>query len=103
MTVVVWIVEGTWPACVDAARAYAADGSDIVLVHVADEELPAVAHGAFARLLGRSRPAQDPGTRVEELAAESAQQLLQQAADRLGLPCTRLARSRTHRTAPHHR
>jgi len=93
MTVVVWIVEGTWPACVDAARAHAADQSDIVLVHVVDEELAAIAHGAFAGLLGRGHPAQDPGSRVEELAAESAQRLLQQAADRLGLPCTRIARS----------
>jgi nucleotide-binding universal stress UspA family protein len=93
MTVVVWIVEGTWPACVDAARAHAPHRADIVLVHVADEELPAIAHGAFAGLLGRGHPDQDPGTRVEELAAESAQQLLEQAADRLGLPCTRLART----------
>lgn len=93
MTVVVWIVEGTWPACVDAARAHAADGSDIVLVHVADDELSAIAHGAFAGLLGRGHPQQDPGTRVERLAAEAAQGLLQQAADRLGRPCTRIART----------
>ncbi|MFE7171250.1 universal stress protein [Streptomyces sp. NPDC057616] len=93
MTVVVWIVEGTWPACVDAARVHAADESEIVLVHVGDEELPAVAHGAFAGLLGRGHPEQDPGTRVEQLAAESAEQLLQKAADRLGRPCSRIART----------
>jgi nucleotide-binding universal stress UspA family protein len=93
MTVVVWIVEGTWPACVDAARTHTPDGSDIVLVHVADEQLPAIAHGAFAGLLGRGRPEQDPGTRVEQLATDSAQHLLRQAADRLGRPCTRIART----------
>ncbi|MFJ9542527.1 universal stress protein [Streptomyces sp. NPDC101225] len=93
MTVVVWIVEGTWPACVDAARTQAADGAEIVLLHVSDEELPAIAHGAFAGLLGRGRPERDPGTRVEELAAEASQHLLRQAADRLGRPCTRVART----------
>jgi nucleotide-binding universal stress UspA family protein len=93
MTVVVWIVEGTWPACVDAARAHTPDGSEVVLLHVADEQLPAIAHGAFAGLLGRGHPEHDPGPRVEQLAAEAASEMLQQAADRLGRPCTRVERT----------
>jgi hypothetical protein len=34
MIIIVWIVEGTWPACVDAARTLAPDDADIVLLNV---------------------------------------------------------------------
>ena len=93
MTVIAWIVEGTWPACVDAAGAHAPDGAEIVLLHVTGRDAPAAAHGAYAGLLGRGRPERDPGTRLQELAAASARQLLQAAAERLGRPCTRLERT----------
>lgn len=106
MTVIAWIVEGTWPACVDAARAYApegAGGTGIVLLHVTGPEVPGAAHGAYAGLLGRGRRARhhrpaegwerDPGTAVEHLAAASAEQLLAAAAERLGRPCTRSERT----------
>jgi nucleotide-binding universal stress UspA family protein len=91
MRVVVWIVEGTWPACVDAARAIAPEDAEIVLLHVTGD-VPGAAHGAFAGLLGRGRPERDPGTSVEHLAAASAEQLLASAAHRLGRPCGRSAR-----------
>ena len=93
MTVVVWIVEGTWPACVNAARAHAPADADIMLLHVTPADIPGAAHGAFAGLLGRGHPERDPGTRLEHLAAVSAEQLLQAAADRLGRPCTRTERT----------
>ncbi|MFF0476304.1 universal stress protein [Streptomyces sp. NPDC004284] len=93
MTVVVWITEGTWPACVDAARAHAPQGAEIVLLHVSGEEVPGVAHGAFAGLLGRGHRERDPGTRVETLAAASAQHLLDAAADRLDRPCAHVERT----------
>ncbi len=93
MTVIAWIVEGTWPACVDAAGAHAPEDADIVLLHVTGHDIPGAAHGAYAGLFGRGRPDRDPGTRLEELAAASAQQLLRAAAERLGRPCTRLERS----------
>ncbi|MFJ4984248.1 universal stress protein [Streptomyces sp. NPDC088732] len=98
MTVVVWTVEGTWPACVDAARAHAPEGADIVLLHVSGQDVPDAAHGAFAGLLGRGHPrphgpahgwGRDPGTRMEEQAAVSGRELLAAAADRLGRPCVR--------------
>ncbi|MDX6349074.1 MAG: hypothetical protein QOF84_3864 [Streptomyces sp.] len=92
MPVIAWIAEGTWPACVDAARAHAPADADIVLLHVAGPDSPAAGHGAYAGLLGRGRLDRDPGTRLEELAATSADQLLRDAAERLGLPCTRLER-----------
>ncbi|RKT19900.1 nucleotide-binding universal stress UspA family protein [Streptomyces sp. 1114.5] len=93
MTVVVWITEGTWPACVDAARAHAPQDAELVLLHVSGQEVPGVAHGAFAGLLGRGHRERDPGTRVEALAAVSARQLLDAAAGRLGRPCTRTERT----------
>lgn len=93
MAVVVWIVEGTWPACVDAARTHAPADADVVLLHVTPADVPGAAHGAFAGLLGRGRPERDPGTRLAHLAAASAEQLLQTAADRLGRPCTRAHRT----------
>ncbi|MEU7023744.1 universal stress protein [Streptomyces sp. NPDC046203] len=88
-TVLVWIVEGTWPACVDAVRAHAPDGADITLLHVTPADVPGAAHGAFAGLLGRGHGAHDPGTRLEQLAAASADRLLADAAERLGRSCTR--------------
>ncbi len=90
MRVVVWIAEGTWPACVDATRGLAPDDAEVVLLHVTD--VPGAAHGAFAGLLGRGRPDRDPGTSVEHLAAASAEQLLDSAARRLDRPCTRSTR-----------
>ncbi len=93
MTVVVWITEGTWPACVDAARAHAPGAAEIVLLHVSGQEIPGVAHGAFAGLLGRGHRERDPGTRVETLAAASARRLLDAAAERLGRPCARVERT----------
>jgi len=92
MAVVVWITEGTWPACVDAARAHAPAGAEIVLLHVSGREVADAAHGAFAGLLGRGRPAADPGGLVEALAAEEARHLLDAAAERLGRPCARVER-----------
>lgn len=92
-TVVAWIVEGTWPACVDAVRAHAAQDADVVLLHVNGEDVPAAAHGAFAGLLGRGHPERDPGTALEDLAARSGAALLESAAERLGRPCERLQRS----------
>jgi nucleotide-binding universal stress UspA family protein len=93
VAVVVWIVEGTWPACVDAARAHAPDDAELVLLHVSGRDVPDTARGAYAGLLGRGRPERNPGAAVENLAAASASELLEAAAQRLGRPCTRIART----------
>lgn len=92
MTVIAWIVEGTWPACVDAARTHTQADADIVLLHVTGPEVPGAARGAYAGLLGRAHPERDPGSRLEHLAAGAAERLLTDAAERLGRPCTRLER-----------
>ncbi|MEE1768102.1 universal stress protein [Streptomyces sp. JV185] len=92
MRVIVWITEGTWPVGVDAARSHAPDDADIVLLHVTPADVPGAAHGAFAGLLGRGHGERDPGTQLEHLAAASADQLLAQAAQRLGRSCARVER-----------
>ncbi|MBL1104021.1 universal stress protein [Streptomyces sp. 5-8] len=102
MRVIAWLVEGTWPACVDAVRAHAPDDAEVVLLHVSGPDVPAVAHGAFAGLLGRDHPrghrpaegwGRDPGDRLEALGGTSAAALLDAAAERLGRPCAREERS----------
>jgi nucleotide-binding universal stress UspA family protein len=93
VTVIAWIVEGTWPACIDAARTHTLEGAHLVLLHVRGHDVPAIAHGSYAGLLGRGHPERDPGTRLEHLGAASAAQLLDAAAQRLARPCTQLERS----------
>ncbi|MER5178760.1 universal stress protein [Streptomyces sp. NPDC002896] len=99
MSVIVWITEGTWPACVDAALARAAQDEEIVLLYVHDDSVAETAHGAFAGLLGRSHPrghhpaggwGSDPGERIEELSESVARQLLEQAEASLGRPARAL-------------
>jgi hypothetical protein len=63
-TVVVWVTEGTWRGCVDAARALVPAGAAIVLLHTSPDDVPGAAHGAYAGLLGRGHPERDPGPRL---------------------------------------
>ncbi|MFD9094558.1 universal stress protein [Streptomyces collinus] len=93
MRVIAWLVEGTWPACVDAVRAHAPRDAEVVLLHVTGPDVPGVAHGAFAGLLGRGHPERDPGGRLEALCGASAAGLLDAAAERLGRPCAREERT----------
>jgi nucleotide-binding universal stress UspA family protein len=94
MKVIVWVAEGTWPACVDAARGWVPTGADVELVHVTGEDVAGAVHGAFAGLLGRGHPPQrDPGRRVEVLSATAAEDLLAAAAVRLARPAARIERS----------
>jgi nucleotide-binding universal stress UspA family protein len=92
MKVIIWVAEDTWRACVDAARALAPAEAELVLLHVTSTDIAAAAHGAFTGLLGRGHPERDPGPRMEQLAATSADELLHAAAERLGRPVTRLER-----------
>ncbi|MEO3974906.1 universal stress protein [Streptomyces sp. CAU 1734] len=90
MTVLVWITENTWRAAVDAARPHAGAGARVTLMHVTGGDVAEAAHGAFAGLLGRGRPGPDPGDRVEALAEDAAEELLEAAAARLGGPAERV-------------
>ena len=84
---VVWVTEGTWPACVDAARAWVPEGMDVVLVHVSGTEI-AAAQGALAGLFGRGRRGPDPAAQIDALSAEAAEDLLNRAAAQLGRRAT---------------
>ncbi|MFF8959389.1 universal stress protein [Streptomyces sp. NPDC014894] len=93
MTVIAWIVEGTWAACVDAVRAHAPRDDDVLLLHVTGPEAADAARGAYAGLLGRSRPDRDPAVPLESLAASAAERLLAGAAARLDRPAILLDRT----------
>ncbi|HVQ96212.1 MAG TPA: universal stress protein [Mycobacteriales bacterium] len=90
MPVLIWVADGTWPATVDAARALAPAGADLILLHVTGDEA-AAAHAAFSGLLGRGA-GRDPGPRLAALADEAAAELLDRAAERLGRPAALLRR-----------
>jgi nucleotide-binding universal stress UspA family protein len=92
-TVVAWIVEATWPACVDAVRMHAPADASAVLLQVPGSDAPAAAHGAFAGLLGRGRPERDPDALVAHEAARAGERLLASAAGHLGRPCAREQRT----------
>jgi nucleotide-binding universal stress UspA family protein len=96
MRIVVWITPATWRACVDAARerlGAATEATDVLLLHVDDEDATGTARGAFAGLLGRGLdgPAsfEDEMTRT---ASGAADDLLADAASRLGVPARADAR-----------
>jgi nucleotide-binding universal stress UspA family protein len=88
-SVYIWVTEGTWRASVDAALRLAPAGAVFTLLHVTPAEVPDAARGAYLGLFGRGH-GRDPGTRLEELAAVSAADLLEAAARRLGSRCERL-------------
>jgi nucleotide-binding universal stress UspA family protein len=87
-SVYIWVTEGTWRASVDAALNLAPAGAEFTLLHVTPAAVTDAAHGAYLGLFGRA--GRDPGTKVAELAAASAADLLAAAADRLGSRCERL-------------
>lgn len=87
----VWIAERTWQACVDAARRLP-PATRITLVHVISTDPQEAAHGAYLGLMGRRAPGRDPGSLITEFALNSAAELLDAAAGRLGRPCERIGR-----------
>jgi nucleotide-binding universal stress UspA family protein len=90
-SVYIWVSEGTWRASVDAALSLAPAAARFTLLHVTPADVPDAAHGAYAGLFGRGhRAGDDPGTRLEKMAATSAGDLLEAAAARLGRRCERL-------------
>jgi Arsenical pump membrane protein len=60
LTVLIWVTEGTWRGCVDAARVLAPADAGFVLLHVSPDEVPGAAHGAHTGPLGRGHPERDP-------------------------------------------
>ncbi len=80
MKIVIWICEGTWPACVDAVKGIAgADDAEIVLLHVLDEPpLPPRTSSLFGP--GKIARAEH---NTRRLSREAAEGLLSNALDRL--------------------
>jgi nucleotide-binding universal stress UspA family protein len=95
MRVLVWLVEGTWQGCVDAARPPLPPDAEITLLHVAPSEVERAATGALAGLLGRGRPGpgRHTGGRMSALSEQAAAELLVAAAARLGRDARRRATS----------
>jgi nucleotide-binding universal stress UspA family protein len=91
-SVLVWVGERTWQAGIDAARRLPAASTRITLIHVAEADPPDAAHGAYLSLMGRATHGRDPGSRITEFALNSAAELLDAAARRLGRPCDRIGR-----------
>ena len=86
MRVFLWLVEGTWQGCVDAARPLLPADSEVTLLHVAPSEVEEATTGALAGLLGRGRPGpgRHPAERVSALSDQAAAALLNAAEARLG-------------------
>lgn len=90
--VVVWITEGTWAGCVDAAAELAPAGSEFVLLHVTDGDVTEVLHGSLGGLFGRG--GHDPAEQtLDTLSGAAEQRLLDAAAERLGQPSTSQVRT----------
>jgi hypothetical protein len=85
MRVLLWLVEGTWQGCVDAARPLLPADPEVTLLHVAPSEVEEATTGALAGLLGRGRPG--PGRHpaaADLLSDQAAAALLNAAEARLG-------------------
>jgi nucleotide-binding universal stress UspA family protein len=89
MRVLVWLADGTWETCVDAARE---QPGEITLLYVVDSATMAALSGP-AGLLGRNRPAGLPGRDTpglgDEMLAEAGESVLAAAERRLGRECRR--------------
>ena len=84
MRIVVWVVEGTWQGCVDAAGHSLPSGAQVALLHVTPADVTGVAEAAAAGLLGRASAGRRPTRPFEDVADEAASELLAAAAARLG-------------------
>jgi nucleotide-binding universal stress UspA family protein len=91
MRTVVWIVEGTWEACIDQAAGLFASDAEITLLHVAPSDVEEFAERGGARLLGR-HPPPPPGPPLRAIAEGEAQALLAEAQARLGRPARIVSR-----------
>jgi nucleotide-binding universal stress UspA family protein len=79
----VWIVEGTWQGCIDAAAAVLPADAEVVLLYAEPGAAKVAAESARAGLLGR-HPHGRPGPGLDEIADEEAEGLLDAAQERLG-------------------
>jgi nucleotide-binding universal stress UspA family protein len=88
--VVVWLVEGTWQGCLDAAAQILPPDARVTLLHVTPSDVGEVTEAATAALLGRAFRVHRPIRRFEEVADQEALEILEAAATRLGRENTEL-------------
>lgn len=88
MNVLAWLVEGTWPAVVDAAAPF----DEVTFLHVIDPGAAAGAHGAFAGLMGRGARHADPGAEISSAQSAASARLLGAAAGRRGRSAAQITR-----------
>lgn len=87
MRITIWVTEGTWPACVDAALELAGSRpAEVTLIHVR-EEPHAAAEPGFGSLIGRGRRRR-AADELHQLSLEAAQRMLADAEQRLGRAAT---------------
>jgi len=86
MRIVVWVVEGTWQGCIDAAVEHFPADSRFTLLHVTPSDVTEAADAAAAGLFGRGFPGRKPDRRYDDVADDEASKLLAAARVRLGHP-----------------
>ncbi len=84
MRIVVWLVEGTWQGCIDAANRTFPSDAHFTLLHVTPSDVANVAEAASGGLFGRAFPRHKPAQEFEDIADEAGSALLAAAAARLG-------------------
>jgi nucleotide-binding universal stress UspA family protein len=87
MRALVWIIEDTWQATIDDAKALPTD-TEITLLHVASTEPETIARAARHGLLGRHTPRPPAPLQLQVLSEQAAQALLAESQRRLGRPAT---------------
>jgi nucleotide-binding universal stress UspA family protein len=86
MRVVIWVVEGTWQGCVDAALEQFPSGAQFTLLHVTPSDVTEAADAATIGLFGRRATGRRALSGYGGVADDEAAKLLAAAADRLGNP-----------------
>ena len=76
MRALVWIVEDTWEATVDAAAALLRADAEVTLLHVAPGDVERLAEAGRHGLLGRRRPPGAPRHEARDVSDEAAAALL---------------------------
>jgi nucleotide-binding universal stress UspA family protein len=88
MRALVWIIEDTWQATIDDAKALLPSDAEITLLHVASTEPEAAARAARRGLLGRHPPPPPASLDLQTLSEQAAKDLLSEAQQRLGRAST---------------
>jgi nucleotide-binding universal stress UspA family protein len=85
MRIVIWVVEGTWQGCVDAAKAQFPADARFSLLHVTPTDVTEAADAATIGLFGRGGGGRG-GSTYGTVADDEASNLLAAAAERLRNP-----------------